>query len=77
MARKSIQDDTQTVEEIGLPGTFDRSIKVTMMGAGSGFTEHLMKDIALIPGSQGGADSVDNLQILCRSCNRRKAVRIE
>ncbi len=54
MARKSIQDDTQTVEEIGLPGQFERPIKVTMMGAGSGFTEHLMKDIALIPGSQGG-----------------------
>ena len=52
--RESVRDDTQVVEEIGLPGEFQRPIKVTMLGAGSGFTEHLMKDIALIPGSQGG-----------------------
>jgi alpha-galactosidase len=54
MARDSVRDDTKNVEEVGLNGTCRRPIKITMLGAGSGFTEHLMKDIVLIPGSQGG-----------------------
>ena len=30
----------------------------------------------IIPYSKGGADSVKNLQILCRSCNRKKSNKI-
>ena len=54
MARESVRDDTKNVDEIGMPGVMRRPLRITMMGAGSGFTEHLMKDVALIPGSQGG-----------------------
>jgi alpha-galactosidase len=38
----------------GLPGTMPRRINVTMMGAGSGFTNSVLKDVVLIPGSLGG-----------------------
>jgi len=37
--------------QLGLPGKFQRSIKVTMMGAGSAFTPPLMSDILQIPNS--------------------------
>lgn len=40
--------------ERGLPGAITRRIKVTMMGAGSGFTPRLTNDILAIPGNQGG-----------------------
>lgn len=45
---------TQDAQERGLPGTMLRPIKVTMMGAGSGFTPRLTSDILSIPGNQGG-----------------------
>jgi alpha-galactosidase len=38
----------------GLPGKFLRPIKITMLGAGSGFTPRLMNDVLRIPGDQGG-----------------------
>ncbi len=38
----------------GLDGKMDRPIKVTMMGAGSGFTPRLTNDILSIPGNRGG-----------------------
>ena len=38
----------------GLPGAMLRPIKVTMMGAGSGFTPRLSNDILSIPGNVGG-----------------------
>ena len=38
----------------GLSGTMHRPIKLTMMGAGSGFTPTLVRDVLQIPGSQGG-----------------------
>lgn len=39
---------------LGLPGEFDRPIKVTMLGAGSNFTPRLANDILQTPGSKGG-----------------------
>ena len=38
----------------GLSGTMRRPIKMTMMGAGSGFTPTLVRDVLQIPGGQGG-----------------------
>ena len=38
----------------GLPGMMRRPIKLTMMGAGSGFTPTLVRDMLQIPGSLGG-----------------------
>lgn len=38
----------------GLPGAMPRPIKVTMIGAGSGFTPRLMNDILRIPGAERG-----------------------
>ncbi len=45
---------SQKAEEVGLPGKMRRPIKVTMMGAGSGFTPTLVGDILQIPGEAGG-----------------------
>ena len=45
---------TQDAETRGLPGGFSRPIKVTMMGAGSGFTPRLTNDILRSPGEAGG-----------------------
>lgn len=44
------KDDTR----LGLPGSMPRKINVTMMGAGSGFTNSILRDIVLIPNSLGG-----------------------
>jgi alpha-galactosidase len=41
-------------ERIGLPGEMPRKVVVTMMGAGSFFTNSILKDIVLIPGNVGG-----------------------
>ncbi len=38
----------------GLAGQFHRPIKITMLGAGSGFTPRLMNDVLLIPGADRG-----------------------
>ena len=45
---------TQVAESLGLPGKMRRPIKVTIMGAGSGFTPTLVRDVLQIPGEQGG-----------------------
>ncbi|MCE0483180.1 MAG: alpha-glucosidase/alpha-galactosidase [Methylacidiphilales bacterium] len=47
-------EHTKPSEFRGLPGKFRRPIKLTMMGAGSGFTPQLVKDLALTPGNMGG-----------------------
>lgn len=52
--KKGHRAHTQQAEEKGLPGTMRRPIKVTMMGAGSGFTPALSNDILSIPGNLGG-----------------------
>lgn len=45
---------TQAASQQGLPGKFDRPIKVTVIGAGSGFTPRLLNDILRTPGECGG-----------------------
>ncbi len=45
---------TQDAAAQGLPGTMLRPIKLTMLGAGSGFTPRLVNDVLRIPGNQGG-----------------------
>ncbi len=47
-------DHTQAHEQTGLPGQMPRKIVVTMIGAGSFFTNSILKDVALIPGGVGG-----------------------
>ena len=45
---------SKSAEAKGLAGTMRRPIKLTMMGAGSGFTPTLIRDVLQIPGNQGG-----------------------
>lgn len=45
---------TQDAAARGLPGECSRPIKVTMLGAGSGFTPRLVNDLLRIPGGCGG-----------------------
>jgi len=45
---------TQDATTRGLPGAMPRPIKLTMLGAGSGFTPRLLNDLFRIPGEQGG-----------------------
>jgi hypothetical protein len=45
---------TQDAQAMSLPGTFDRPIKVTVTGAGSGFTPRILNDILRTPGEAGG-----------------------
>jgi alpha-galactosidase len=45
---------TKSAAALGLPGEMRRPIKVTLLGAGSGFTPTLVNDIFRIPGNQGG-----------------------
>jgi alpha-galactosidase len=45
---------TKASEQKGLPGVLRHPIKLTMMGAGSGFTPRLVNDVLQIPGECGG-----------------------
>jgi len=45
---------TKTAVARGLPGPMQRPIKVTMLGAGSGFTPTIVRDILQTPGNGGG-----------------------
>ena len=47
-------EHTQSSDAISLPGTMSRPIKITMMGAGSGFTPRLITDVLRIAGNKGG-----------------------
>jgi alpha-galactosidase len=47
-------EHTKSARATSLPGEMQRPIKITMMGAGSGFTLPLMNDILRIPNGQGG-----------------------
>ena len=51
---KGHSEHTKEAGERGLPGTMRRPIKITMMGAGSGFTPRLVNDVIEIPGNMGG-----------------------
>ena len=53
-AETSHLEHTKPDERTGLPGLMPRKIVVTMIGAGSFFTNSILKDVALIPGNQGG-----------------------
>lgn len=59
ITRKSKQtlghaEHTQSSEAKFLPGLMTRPIKITMMGAGSGFTPRLIADVLSIPKNKGG-----------------------
>lgn len=47
-------DHVKPDSRIGLPGEMRRKINVTMIGAGSFFTNSILKDVTLIPGNLGG-----------------------
>ena len=47
-------EHTKSSSNRGLSGSFQIPIKITMMGAGSGFTPRLISDVLQIPGNQGG-----------------------
>ncbi len=49
---------TQEAVESGLPGTMRRPLKITMLGAGSGFTRNLSNDVMSIPGNVGGVIAI-------------------
>lgn len=51
---KGHTEHTKEAEAKGLPGVMRRPIKITMMGAGSGFTPRLVNDVIEIPGNVGG-----------------------
>ena len=45
---------TKDASKLILPGRVGRSLKITMLGAGSGFTPRLLNDVLRIPGIGGG-----------------------
>jgi alpha-galactosidase len=47
-------EHTKSSETLSLAGTMNRPIKITMMGAGSGFTPRLITDVISISGNKGG-----------------------
>jgi alpha-galactosidase len=53
-ASKGHAEHTKSADHRGLPGRMSRPIKITMLGAGSGFTPRLVNDVLRIPGEQGG-----------------------
>src|ERR1044072_5037666 len=53
-AATSHLDHVKPDSRTGLPGELRRKINVTMIGAGSFFTNSILKDVVLIPGNLGG-----------------------
>lgn len=53
-AETSHLEHSKSDERLGLPGRLSRKINVTMIGAGSFFTNSILKDVVLIPGVLGG-----------------------
>jgi alpha-galactosidase len=54
---------TQDAAAQGLPGVMLRPIKLTMLGAGSGFTPRLVNDVLRIPGGQGGVIALVDIDL--------------
>jgi alpha-galactosidase len=54
---------TQDAAAQGLPGSVQRPIKLTMLGAGSGFTPRLVNDVLRIPGNQGGVIALVDIDL--------------
>ena len=54
---------TQDSATRGLPGSLSRPIKLTMLGAGSGFTPRLVNDLLRIPGEQGGTIALVDIDL--------------
>lgn len=56
MAKSSVghKAHTQSATSSALRGNFERPIKITMLGAGSGFTPRLVNDVLRTPGQLGG-----------------------
>ncbi len=54
---------TQDAAAQGLAGTMQRPIKLTMLGAGSGFTPRLVNDVLRIPGNQGGVIALVDIDL--------------
>ncbi len=49
------QEHTKEADaDVGLPGKLSRSIKLTMLGAGSAFTPRLVNDVLRMPGAEAG-----------------------
>jgi len=68
---------TQSAAAKGLQGVFQRPIKITMMGAGSGFTPRLVNDVLRIPGEQGGTIAlvdIDSSRLLTMTKLIRKLI---
>ncbi len=53
-ATESHLDHSKADDRLGLPGQMRRPVNVTMIGAGSFFTNSILRDVVLIPGHQGG-----------------------
>lgn len=53
-AVESHLDHSKADERLGLPGVMKRPVSVTMIGAGSFFTNSILKDVVLMPGNLGG-----------------------
>jgi alpha-galactosidase len=54
---------TQDAAAQGLAGTVQRPIKITMLGAGSGFTPRLVNDVLRIPSNQGGVIALVDIDL--------------
>ncbi|AKC84013.1 glycoside hydrolase [Verrucomicrobia bacterium IMCC26134] len=54
---------TQDSAAQGLAGTVQRPIRITMLGAGSGFTPRLVNDVLRIPGNQGGVIALVDIDL--------------
>lgn len=54
VASKGHIEHTKEDARIGLKGAMPRKLNITMIGAGSGFTNSILRDVVLIPESKGG-----------------------